>query len=191
MLHDGALDDWMSDGELARRIASEPAGAADLEEAELYRRFAPRVRLYGRKHLGDESAAQDLAQQVMLVTISRLRASEIRNPDEIGSFIFGTSRMMAQSVRRTSARRQTLADSMAVPEYASPPDTISLDRARMEQCLESLDAHARAVVILSFYAEKNSVEIAAELGSTSGAVRLARHRALERLRNCMGLVRMS
>ncbi len=86
-----------SDGELARAIASAPAGAAQAEESELYGRFARRVRLYGLKHLRDDAAADDLVQEVLLVTIERLRAGEVRNPDEIGSFILGTSRMFAGS----------------------------------------------------------------------------------------------
>src|SRR5262245_29448157 len=56
----------MSDEALARRIASGGAGV-DAEEAELYRRFAPRVRLYGRRHLQDDTAADDLAQDVLLL----------------------------------------------------------------------------------------------------------------------------
>ena len=46
----------------------------------------------GLKHLRDEAAAEDPAQEVLLVTIERLRAGEVRNPDEIGSFILGTAR---------------------------------------------------------------------------------------------------
>ena len=41
----------VGDEALARRIALGPTGSTDAEEAELYRRFAPRVRLYGRRHL--------------------------------------------------------------------------------------------------------------------------------------------
>ena len=40
-------------------------------EAELYRRLAPRVRLYGLRHLRDAQAAADLVQQVMLITLER------------------------------------------------------------------------------------------------------------------------
>jgi len=42
-----------TDAILADAIASAAAGAAHEEDAELYRRFAPRVRLYGLKHLRD------------------------------------------------------------------------------------------------------------------------------------------
>ena len=61
----------VSDGALARRVRSGPADRTTEEESELYRRFASRVRFYGLRHLGDESAAQDLAQEVLLVTIEQ------------------------------------------------------------------------------------------------------------------------
>jgi hypothetical protein len=39
-----------TDGDVARAIA-DGAGTAGAAETELYRRFAPRVRLYGLRHL--------------------------------------------------------------------------------------------------------------------------------------------
>jgi RNA polymerase sigma-70 factor (ECF subfamily) len=71
-----------SDEALARRIAGGHGGSTDAEEAELYRRFAPRVRLYGRRHLQNDAAAADLAQDVLLLTIERLRAGEVRRPEK-------------------------------------------------------------------------------------------------------------
>lgn len=179
----------VSDTDLAHSIASASPGTAQAEEAELYRRFAPRVRLYGLKHLRDEAAAQDLVQQVLLVTIERLRAGEVRKPEEIGSFILGTSRVMAGSLQRTGRRRHRLVEQFTVAEPAEEPSLFALDVAHVERCLQTLGQRDRAVLILTFYAEKTSSEIAEELGLTSGAVRVARHRALDRLRECVGLRR--
>src|SRR4029453_14536687 len=143
-----------SDGELARAIASASAGAAQAEESELYRRFAHRVRLYGLKHLRDEAAADDLAQQVLLVTIERLRAGEVRNPDEIGSFILGTSRMLADAAGRKNRRRETLTIRFRATELYSEPLTASEDLALVERCLHLLVERDRRVLVLTFYAEK-------------------------------------
>ena len=173
-----------SDGELARSIASAP-GAAQAEESELYRRFAPRVRLYGRKHLRNEAAAEDLAQQVLLVTLERLRAGEVRNPDEIGSFILGTSRMLAGSTERKARRHEALTAQFHAPELYAEPSEASVDIAAVERCLHVIAERDRRVLVLTFYAEKTSSEIAGELGVTSTVVRVARHRALERLRECV------
>ena len=177
----------VSDGELARAIAATEPGAAQAEESELYRRFAPRVRLYGLKHLRDDAAADDLAQQVLLVTIERLRAGEVRNPDEIGSFILGTSRMLAGSAGRKARRRERLTAQFHVPELSAEPDDAPGDLEAVARCLNGLGDRDRQVLVLSFYAEKTSSEIAQELGVTGTVVRVARHRALARLRDCVGL----
>jgi RNA polymerase sigma-70 factor (ECF subfamily) len=180
----------VSDEALARRIASGRAGAsrseAKAEEAELYRRFAPRVRLYGRRHLQDDAAADDLAQDVLLLVIERLRAGEVRRPEEIGSFILGTSRMMAHSERRVEQRRGALAARfMDVAVETAPPSLASLDAPRLVQCLRALEERDRMVVLLTFYADRDSAGIGQDLGVTSGAVRTIRHRAMARLRDCV------
>src|SRR5687768_3487486 len=139
------------DGELARAIAATAPGAAQAEESELYRRFAPRVRLYGLKHLRDDAAADDLAQQVLLVTIERLRAGEVRNPDEIGSFILGTSRMLADSAGRKTRRRERLTAHFHAPELYAEPVVASGDIAVVERCLHVLTERDRRVLVLTFY----------------------------------------
>jgi hypothetical protein len=48
-----------ADGELARRVMAAPPGEARREEDELFRRFAPRVRFYSLRHLGNEAATPD------------------------------------------------------------------------------------------------------------------------------------
>ena len=180
-----------ADGDLARRIAARPNGGADLEETELYRRFAPRVRLYGRRHLRDDAQAQDLAQEVLLIAIERLRAGHVRNPDEIGSFILSTARLTATARQRTDRRRAQLGGQVAVEHTVDADFVEAVDLPRLARCLSTLEAHARQVIILTYYAESTASEIAAELGSTSGAVRVTRHRAMERLRDCMGLGRVA
>jgi len=176
----------VSDGDLARAIASRPPGMAAAEEEELYRRFAPRVRLYGLRHLRDGAAADDLVQEVLLLAIQRLRAGEVRNPDDIGSFVLGTSRMIAGARQRTARRRSALLEeyraTAATLEEAAPSP---LDLDRLERCLHGLRERDRTLLVLTFYAETPTAQIAAHLGCTPGALRVSRHRALDRLRMCM------
>jgi RNA polymerase sigma-70 factor (ECF subfamily) len=154
-----------SDEVLARRIASGPPGSTDAEEGELYRRFAPRVRLYGRRHLQNDAAADDLAQDVLLLTIARLHAGKVRQPDEIGSFILGTSRMMAQSGRRATRRREALAARfMDRTAEATPSFMTALDTPRVAACLRTLAERDRLVVVLTFYADREAPRIAEDLG---------------------------
>jgi len=176
----------VSDEALARRIAGDPSGSTDAEEAELYRRFAPRVRMYGRRHLQDSAAADDLAQNVLLLTIERLRAGEVRRPEEIGSFILGTSRMMAHAERRVARRRDALAARFMEPAPGTAPtSSAALDAPRLAACLRALAGRDRLVVLLTFYAEREAPRIAEDLGVSPGAVRAIRHRAMARLRDCV------
>jgi RNA polymerase sigma-70 factor (ECF subfamily) len=176
----------VTDEALARRIACGPPGSTDAEEAELYRRFAPRVRLYGRRHLRSDAAADDLAQDVLMLTIERLQKREVRRPEEIGSFILGTSRMMAQAERRVARRREALAARfMTAPVSAAPSSTVAFDSPRVATCLRALAERDRLVVVLTFYADREAPQIAEDLGVSAGAVRVIRHRAMARLRDCV------
>ena len=109
------------DGVVARVVAAADANEATAAETELYRRFAPRVRLFGLKHLSDRAAADDLAQQVMLVVITRLRMGEVREPDQIGSFVLGTSRMMVVGMKRGQRRRAAIFARFEAHEDAIAP----------------------------------------------------------------------
>ena len=175
-----------SDGELARAVASRAPGTSEAAESELYRRFAPRVRLYGLRHLRDEESARDLMQQVMLLTIEKLRRGDVRDPDQIASFVLGTSRTMAMAARRTDARRERLREAFVVPDaFAAPDAGATLDLDRLEHCLAQLVDRERSVVLLTFYAESSAAAAGADLGVSEGNVRVIRHRALAKLRACV------
>jgi RNA polymerase sigma-70 factor (ECF subfamily) len=185
------LDD-LDDGALARRIAAAAGTPDSAAESELYRRLAPRVRLYGLRHLRDRQAAADLVQQVLLMTLERLRAGKVREPEMIASFVLGASRMTVLEMRRGTRRREALLETW-VPAYAGmteaelfeAPEPLALDPDRLAGCLERLAERERSVVVLSFFADKGGDEVGAELGISGGNVRVIRHRALARLRECM------
>jgi len=152
----------------------------------LYRRFAPRVRLYGLRHLRNEDAARDLVQQVMLLTIEKLRGGSVRDADQIASFVLGVSRTMANDLRRLEWRREKLREAFMPPHLVeAPAGEAMLDIDRLEACLARLAARDRVVILLTFYAEKTAGEVGNELGVTEGNVRVIRHRAIERLRKCV------
>jgi hypothetical protein len=67
----------LEDADVARLILGSAQGSASEAEAELYRRLAPRVRLYGLRHLKNDHAAQDLSHHVLLLTIEKLRAGQL------------------------------------------------------------------------------------------------------------------
>jgi len=178
----------LDDGALARRVAEAGRAPDSAAEAELYRRLAPRVRLYGLRHLRDRQAAADLAQQVLLMTLERLRAGEVREPERIASFVLGASRMTVIEMRRGTRRREALLETWGdATEAFEAPEPLVLDPDRLAGCLGALSERERSVVVLTFFADKPADEVGAELAISAGNVRVIRHRALARLRGCLGV----
>lgn len=179
----------LDDGALARRIAAAGAAPDSAAEAELYRRLGRRVRLYGLRHLRDRQAADDLSQQVLLFTLESLRAGKVREPERIASFVLGTCRMTVLEMRRGAKRREALLETWGgAAEAFEAPEPLALDPDRLADCLEALSERERSVVVLSFLADQPADAVGAQLAISGGNVRVIRHRAIARLRECMGVM---
>jgi RNA polymerase sigma-70 factor, ECF subfamily len=173
-----------SDGDLVRRIAA-GTGAAPDAEAELCRRFAPRVRLYGLRHLRSEERARDLVQSVLLAVLEAARAGRVEDADRIDRFMLGTCRNIAF--------RQRARDERSVPTAEDELEKLLLPASGLElvetgalvRCLAALELRARTVLLLSYQHDKSSDEIGALLDTSSGNVRVLRHRAVAQLRRCL------
>lgn len=167
-------------------LASRLAGGDRSAEPELYRRLAPRVRLYGLRHLRDPAAADDLVQDALLMAFDMLREGRVREPERFVSFVLGCCRRLVADQRRGAERRRGLLERFGpglAPEATNEEPPLDLDH--LARCLERLPERDRSVVVMSFYAEAGSERIGAELGLSPGNVRVVRHRALARLRSCM------
>jgi RNA polymerase sigma-70 factor (ECF subfamily) len=94
--------------------------------------------------------------------------------------------MVATGLRRTERRRQTLHQRIEAGEPIDlPADERVFDANRLKPCLGALRERERTILLLTFYAECPSPEIAAKMGMSAGAVRVARHRAVTAMRDCL------
>ena len=174
-----------TDADLAVRIAS--GGDAEAE-AELFRRMAPRIRLYGLRHLREAAGADDLTQEVMLTALESLRAGRLRDPEKLASFVLGTCRMTVLDQRRGVRRKERLLRQFAAEHPAeAPAPSLPPDHGRLVDCLRGLKERERTVVVMSFYDERSGADVAGFLGLSEANVRVIRHRAVHRLRECLGV----
>jgi RNA polymerase sigma-70 factor (ECF subfamily) len=184
------VNDWAADGEddaaLARRILACVPARDPSAEAALCRRLGPRIRLFALKHLRNEAAAADLAQDVLILLLTKLREGAIRDPGQVVSFVLGSARQMVVDGRRTSARRGRILEAFQLDVLPSEEDAPeALDTTRLGRCLAALPERERAVLVMTFYDDRPADAVASELGIKAGNVRVIRHRGLERLRDCM------
>jgi RNA polymerase sigma-70 factor (ECF subfamily) len=177
------LDD---DAALARRISGRAPERDAAAEAEICRRFGPRIRLYGLKHLRSEAAAADLMQDVLVLVLQKLRDGAVREPERLASFVLGAARQTVIDDRRSGRRRAQILEAFPVdltPAAEEPAEPI--DSERLKLCLAALPERERAVLLMTFYDDRPADAVAAELKLSAGNVRVIRHRGLERLRGCM------
>jgi RNA polymerase sigma-70 factor (ECF subfamily) len=174
----------LSDAELARRI-----GVGEREaEAELFHRMAPRIRLYGLRHLRDVHASEDLMQNVLITIIEALRQGRLREPEKLASFVLGTCRMTILDLRHGAQRKERLLEQFGLDLLGSCESiTPHFDQERLARCVQSLNERERSVVVMTFYNEQTGADVASFLGVSEANVRVIRHRAIRQLRDCMGV----
>ena len=154
------------------------------------------VHRYCRARLGrlpgSEHAADDVAQEVCIAVLSALpRYRDQGRPFE--AFVYGIAAHKVADAHRASARNRA----ESVPELpdgagAEPgPEQRALHgelSERMGRLLNVLPDRQREILVLRVAVGLSAEETAAAVGSTAGAVRVAQHRALARMRELFAAV---
>ncbi|WP_101948468.1 sigma-70 family RNA polymerase sigma factor [Mycobacterium sp. 3519A] len=171
-------------------VAEAVAGNRDAlrEVLEIIR---PIVVRYCRARVGATErsglSADDVAQEVCLAAITALPRYKDQGRPFL-AFVYGIAAHKVADAHRAAARNR--ADPTdAVPERYSleaGPEQMALDSesaARMNKLLSVLPEKQREILILRIVVGMSAEETAEAVGSTPGAVRVAQHRALARLKN--------
>jgi RNA polymerase sigma-70 factor (ECF subfamily) len=96
-------------------------------------------------------------------------------------------RMVVIDIRRGIRRREGLLAAYGdTPEAADAPEPL-LDSDKLAGCLEALAERERAVLVHTFFDDQPADAVASALALRAGHVRVIRHRALVRMRDCMGV----
>lgn len=171
----------MEDGDLARRVA---AGDRDAESL-LCERLVPRVRAYGLRHLRDDAAASDLAQHVAIVVIEALRAGKVEDPERLAAFVSGACRNTVLAWKRGERTKRSLLEHFGATFERAIVTAPAVDHDKLARCMHELQPREVTIVVLTYFDDRSSIEIARELETTEGNVRVARHRALAKLHECI------
>ncbi|HEX9359391.1 MAG TPA: RNA polymerase sigma factor ShbA [Streptosporangiaceae bacterium] len=172
-------------GELAHLAVRGHPGAIEA----LLERIRPMVVRYCRARLGRITGhyyvADDVAQEVCLAVLAALpRYRDMGRP--FASFVFGiASHKVADAVRNASRLAVPYEDLPDGPdERPGPEETVvaCIEAERTRALLAQLPHHLRELLILRVVTGLSAEETGNVLGMSAGAVRVAQHRALARLR---------
>ncbi len=157
---------------------------------EVLETIRPLVVRYCRARVGTAErsglSADDVAQEVCLAAITALPRYRDQGRPFL-AFVYGIAAHKVADAHRAAGRNR--ADPMdVVPERLSGeagPEQMAIDSessARMATLLKVLPEKQREILILRVVVGMSAEETAEAVGSTAGAVRVAQHRALSRLK---------
>jgi RNA polymerase sigma-70 factor (ECF subfamily) len=170
-------------------VAEAVAGNRDALR-EVLETIRPIVVRYCRARIGATErsglSADDVAQEVCLAAITALPRYRDQGRPFL-AFVYGiAAHKMADAHRAASRNKSDPTD--VVPERFSSeagPEQLAINSessARMDKLLAVLPDKQREILILRVVVGMSAEETAEAVGSTAGAVRVAQHRALARLK---------
>ncbi len=153
----------------------------------------PMVVRYCRARLGrvDRSSvsADDVAQEVCLAVLTALPGYRVQGRPFL-AFVYGIASHKVIDAHRAATRNRSepVADIPDAVESADGPEQRALRielSSEMGKLLDTLPEKQREILVLRVVVGLSAEETAEAVGSTPGAVRVAQHRALARLRKSM------
>jgi RNA polymerase sigma-70 factor (ECF subfamily) len=171
-------------------VAEAVAGSRDAlrEVVEIIR---PIVIRYIRARIGSSErvglSADDVAQEVCLAAIQALPRYQDQGRPFL-AFVYGIASHKVADAHRAAGRNRSEPTDV-VPERLSldaGPEQMALNSdsaARMQKLLAVLPEKQREILTLRIVVGMSAEETAEAVGSTPGAVRVAQHRALARLKS--------
>jgi RNA polymerase sigma-70 factor (ECF subfamily) len=134
---------------------------------------------------GHDQIADDVAQEVCLAVLNALpRYRDMGRP--FAAFVFSIASHKVADARRTAARLAVPVDDLPeCPDERPGPEEVvvaSTEAQRARALLARLPAQQRELLALRVLGGLSAAETGQTLGMSSGAVRVAQHRALARLR---------
>ncbi|HEY7635351.1 MAG TPA: sigma-70 family RNA polymerase sigma factor [Gemmatimonadales bacterium] len=165
---------------------------APVDENECVTRFWERVRLFALRRTGDRVAAEDVAQETLRRVVEALRGGRVANLIALPSFVFQTALHVCQHHSRSAGREgrallrlhRTTGDP---PSAGDPLHGLIGDeqRAEVRRAMGEMDERDQQLLRMLYYEQLDTAEAARRLGITVGALRVRKHRVLERLRETL------
>ncbi|GAC1651221.1 MAG: sigma-70 family RNA polymerase sigma factor [Mycobacterium sp.] len=131
-------------------------------------------------------SADDVAQEVCLAAITALPRYKDQGRPFL-AFVYGIAAHKVADAHRAAGRNRSDPTDVVPEQYSAEagPEQMALDSessARMNKLLSVLPEKQREILILRVVVGMSAEETAEAVGSTPGAVRVAQHRALARLK---------
>jgi RNA polymerase sigma-70 factor (ECF subfamily) len=173
--------------------SADDRGSEAVDRDVLWHRFHARLLILGMRRLGSRADAEDMAQDALQRVTKALDEDRLREPGALPAFVYQTAlHVCQQSLRKRYRERRALegyARSSLDENDAAHALTDLIDEERrrvVRRALQSLGRDDRELLEQLYTREADPEELAERLGISSGALRVRKHRALQRLSAALG-----
>ena len=183
----------VTEGDYVRQPSDSEGGSAAVDPDDLWRRFHARLLMLGVRRLGNRADAEDMAQDALQRVAQALRENRLRELGALPGFVYQTAvHVCQQSLRKRYRERRALegyarssVEDAGVPHALT--DLIDEERRRVVRlALQSLGLDDRELLEQLYARDTDPEQLAGQLGISSGALRVRKHRALQRLSAALG-----
>lgn len=150
--------------------------------AELVKRYLNLVYSTALRSTGTPHAAEEIAQVVFIILAKK--AGRLRGSVVLSGWLYHTARLTAANYLRTETRRQKREQEAHMQSQLNETGSDPWQQIAplLEPAMDALSEQDRNLIVLRFFEDKSSREIAGVLGVQESAAKKRVTRAVERLR---------
>jgi RNA polymerase sigma-70 factor (ECF subfamily) len=184
----------VTEGDYVRQPSDSEGDRAEAVDPDaLWRRFHARLLILGIRRLGNRADAEDMAQDTLQRVAKALHENRLREPGALPGFVYQTALHVCQQSLRNRYRERRALEGYArssVEEHGvahALTDLIDEERRGVVRvALQSLARDDRELLEQLYARDTDPEQLAGQLGISSGALRVRKHRALQRLSAALG-----
>lgn len=155
---------------------------------QIYNLFYRRIFHYCQFNLkdGKSQEAQDLCQETFLRAYKSISSfSEIKG-GSFQAYLFRIARNLIIDNQRKK-KDVPLKDNLSIEEESNLDDQIDkkAENQKLKEALDKLPEVERQIIILRYFEELTTAEVARVIGKREGALRVRSHRVLKKLKDLM------
>ena len=171
--------------DLSRLIVRAQEGDRDAF-GQIYNLFYKRIYRYCQFNIGQRETAQDLCQETFLRAWKTLPSFSQRQGSSFQAYLFRISHnLVIDSKRKKKEIRLAKYQDVEEPSYLDEQIERQETSQKLKEALAKLHPVERQIIVLRYFEEMTTTEVARVVGLREGTLRVRAHRVLKKLKQLL------
>jgi RNA polymerase sigma-70 factor (ECF subfamily) len=164
----------------------EIASCSEMALKELYARFSKQIYSLARRMLRDESAAEDVTQDVF-VKIWQKALDYMQSKGSVSTWVMTIAHHSAiDAIRRRGSHETVVLEEGELERYADEHNDDRLEQVTVSRALEALEPAERGLIELAYFEGLSHSQLASRTGIPLGTIKSRLRLGLQKLKDALG-----